>query len=309
MSTRQYIGARYVPKFANPIAWDSANSYEALEIVTYNNTSYTSKKPVPVGVAITNNEYWVATGNYNAQVEQYRQEVETLAEKVVVYGARSVKDYGAVGDGVTDDTAAIKTAIQAVNSEYPILYFPAGTYLVSEDLTLHSNMMVLGDGVNSVVQRAGQDDSHYWIFSIYNLQNVTVKNIKIVGDKNTHTGSGGEWGFGIAIYRSDSITVDACSIVDCWGDGIYVGSPEDIAAGMVPPSNIIIKNCVISGCRRQGISVTCVDGIVIRNCKITDISGTAPQSGIDFETNRAFEYYKMLWLRIAILLIITVIFL
>ena len=52
MATRQYIGARYVPKFANPIAWDSANSYEALEIVTYNNTSYTSKKPVPVGVGL-----------------------------------------------------------------------------------------------------------------------------------------------------------------------------------------------------------------------------------------------------------------
>ena len=80
MGTRQYIGARYVPKFANPIAWDSANSYEALTIVTYNGTSYTSKKSVPAGTAITNTEYWVATGNYNAQVELYRQEVERLAE-------------------------------------------------------------------------------------------------------------------------------------------------------------------------------------------------------------------------------------
>lgn len=78
MATRQYIGARYVPKFADPIEWDNARSYEALEIVTYLGTSYTSKKSVPVGTAITNSEYWVATGNYNAQVEEYRQEVEAL---------------------------------------------------------------------------------------------------------------------------------------------------------------------------------------------------------------------------------------
>ena len=59
MPTRQYVGARYVPKFANPIEWDSNRSYEALEIVTYLNNSYTSKKPVPVGTDITNGEYWV----------------------------------------------------------------------------------------------------------------------------------------------------------------------------------------------------------------------------------------------------------
>ena len=82
MSTRQYIGARYVPKFANPIEWNSARAYEALEIVTHLQTSYTSKKPVPAGTAITNTEYWVATGNYNAQVEQYRQEVEEYSKDI-----------------------------------------------------------------------------------------------------------------------------------------------------------------------------------------------------------------------------------
>lgn len=85
MSTRQYIGARYVPKFANPIEWDSARSYEALEIVTYLGTSYTSKKNVPAGTAITNTTYWVATGNYNAQVAEYKAEVDALKEGVKGY--------------------------------------------------------------------------------------------------------------------------------------------------------------------------------------------------------------------------------
>ena len=44
----------------------------------------------------------------------------------------SVKDFGAVGDGIVDDTVAIQTAINYVsNSVYETLYFPAGTYKFS----------------------------------------------------------------------------------------------------------------------------------------------------------------------------------
>lgn len=91
MPTRQYVGARYVPKFANPIQWDSNNIYEPLEMVTYLNNTYTSKKPVPQGVDINNKEYWVLTGNYNAQVEQYRQEVEALKETITGVNANTKK--------------------------------------------------------------------------------------------------------------------------------------------------------------------------------------------------------------------------
>lgn len=85
MATRQYVGARYVPKFAEPIGWVKENSYEALTIVTYLNNSYTSKKPVPANTDITNEEYWAVTGNYNAQVEQYRQETINYIERVEQY--------------------------------------------------------------------------------------------------------------------------------------------------------------------------------------------------------------------------------
>lgn len=79
---RQYIGARYVPKFATPIEWNSALSYEPLTIVTHLGNSFTSKIPVPAGVDISNNLYWVNTGNYNSQVETYRQDVERLRNEV-----------------------------------------------------------------------------------------------------------------------------------------------------------------------------------------------------------------------------------
>ena len=76
---KHYVGARYVPKFASPVEWAPSTSYEALTIVTFNNASYTSKVPVPptVGNPANNPQYWALTGNYNAQMEQYRQETET----------------------------------------------------------------------------------------------------------------------------------------------------------------------------------------------------------------------------------------
>lgn len=71
MALRQYIGARYVPKFYENGEWTANTAYEALTIVTRNGNSYTSKKPVPasVGAPESNPEYWVSTGIYNAQLE------------------------------------------------------------------------------------------------------------------------------------------------------------------------------------------------------------------------------------------------
>lgn len=87
MAERQYVGARYVPKFFDGFGgmspeWIRGVSYEALTIVTHLGNSYTSKKPVPADIEITNSEYWALTGNYNAQVEQYRQETANVAERL-----------------------------------------------------------------------------------------------------------------------------------------------------------------------------------------------------------------------------------
>lgn len=71
----QYIGARYVPLFADPIEWDSSRAYEPLTIVLYQGNSFTTRQYTPAGIEITNEEFWAETGNYNAQVEQYRKEV------------------------------------------------------------------------------------------------------------------------------------------------------------------------------------------------------------------------------------------
>lgn len=86
MAVRQYIGARYVPIFGrkgeDSIQWDNTGTYEPLTVVLYQGNSYTSRQFVPVGIDITNEDYWAETGNYNAQVEQYRQEVLGFDDRI-----------------------------------------------------------------------------------------------------------------------------------------------------------------------------------------------------------------------------------
>lgn len=99
----QYIGARYVPIFGRKgeatIEWDNTAPYEPLTIVLHQGNSYTSRQYVPTGVDILNEDFWANTGNYNAQVEQYRQEAltaQTVAsaanDKLAAMGVHTTQD-------------------------------------------------------------------------------------------------------------------------------------------------------------------------------------------------------------------------
>lgn len=77
-----YTGARYVPLFADPIEWDINRAYEPLTIVVNQGNSYTSKQFVPTGIELTNTTYWAETGNFNGQLEQYKQIVEQVQSQV-----------------------------------------------------------------------------------------------------------------------------------------------------------------------------------------------------------------------------------
>ena len=114
VGTRQYIGARYVPIFGRKdeesIEWDNTGEYEPLTIVLYQGNSYTSRQFVPVGVEITNQEFWAITGNYNAQVEMYRR--ETAAAREVADDALAAA--GAAQDDI--DTLLPKADFDAENT-------------------------------------------------------------------------------------------------------------------------------------------------------------------------------------------------
>lgn len=156
---RQYIGARYVPKFYEnsdgTSEWRSGVIYEPLTIVTWNGNSYTSKRAVPaeIGDPSLNPGYWVATGNYNQQIDAILEAMQTLQgelnkgyQKIVLLSDSYGADAATGGDSWISQTITelgsrvIHSKFWGgagfgwnVNSEY---YFPA---LFSNDLTADSS--------------------------------------------------------------------------------------------------------------------------------------------------------------------------
>lgn len=117
-----------------------------------------------------------------------------------------------------------------------------------------------------------------YIFLINESENVRITGKgSITGDKINHKGTTGEWGMGIHIVNSNKVEVNGISVRDCWGDCIYIGKES---------SDIMIQSCTLNNGRRQGISITSAKKVIIKNCVITNVSGTAPEYGIDIEPNK-----------------------
>lgn len=113
--------------------------------------TFTVAPPLSSSIEIMTNETGVINSG-NATAISYtltapgavQQTVQTKLEQYV-----SVKDFGAVGDGVADDTAAIQAAIDA--AENGELYFPAGDYKITSSISIPGRITVRGAGVRQTI--------------------------------------------------------------------------------------------------------------------------------------------------------------
>ena len=130
--------------------------------------------------------------------------------------------------------------------------------------------------INGTIVIVPNNLKRYHIIQLFG-DNISVKgNGEIIGDKHTHQGKDGEWGMGIDLKSANNVTISGLTIKDCWGDCIYVGGGS---------KDVKIEKCVIDHGRRQGISITSADRVLIRDCKISNIGGTNPEYAIDVEPN------------------------
>jgi polygalacturonase len=201
-------------------------------------------------------------------------------------GALNVKSYGAKGDGVTDDTAAIQAALDAGAGKS--VFFPAGTYMILADgfrdggqggIVPHDNTHLFLDP-NAVLKAKPTSSSDYNVVRIEKVDGVTLVGGTIQGERDAHTGSGGEWGYGIGIYGATNLTIQGVTVRDSWGDGIFI-EEADITAVM--SRNVIVRGVLATNNRRQGMSIIGVRNMVVIDSVFEKTNGTLPQAGVDIE--------------------------
>ena len=100
----------------------------------------------------------------------------------------SIKDFGATGDGVTDDAPAINAAIAQLLQGYPTsgniavtLYFPAGTYLINSTILLYPYLSIKGAGANCTTILAASGTSMIYMMQTADSLGQTGANIGLNG--------------------------------------------------------------------------------------------------------------------------------
>jgi len=183
-------------------------------------------------------------------------------------------------DGSEDYTVFIQNALNRENK----IIMPNFPILINEKgLNINNNTSIFFQSKSQLIIKPN-DKTNYGIINIINKININLYNARIIGDRYTHLNDKGEWGMGINLIDSKNIKIINPKISECWGDGIYIGTKENIS------ENVIISGGYVDNNRRNGISIISGKNITIENIVLANTNGTFPMAGIDLEPNNRNEY-------------------
>ena len=202
----------------------------------------------------------------------------------------SVKDFGAVGDGVTDDTAAIQAAIDAVSAAGGgILTFEPKTYIVRNTsglgcLIAKSNVSLIGAGASTVIKLGAAAGACALLYSASAVSNIDIEGIVFDGNSAVITTQDT---YGVRLENVTRLNVDNCVFQNLRLDGLLLGLTT--LAKQVTIENSIFQNIGVVGVGANGIRVYHSRGLLVNANYFYDFIispiDTNPTSGGDLETN------------------------
>lgn len=151
----------------------------------------------------------------------------------------SVKDFGAVGDGVTDDWAAVRAAL---DSNPKAVYFPPGTYYLSKTLNLKRTVKLYGDGAFDAAMQFPSilkfSDNIVGVFVHRSNTNASDTGVPVIVSPAT-TGADGSIIENLAVLR---------------GTGTKV-TPDGTSHGIWLKARALIRNVTVAGFAGNGVHI------------------------------------------------------
>lgn len=148
-----------------------------------------------------------------------------------MYRVFNVKDYGAIGDGSTDDITAIQNTINAATAANGgVVFFPAATYIISSSIVPKSNVTLMGVKDASILKMSASNGRTIYLVNAA-LSNFTIDSMTFSGSVNS---------FPTVPTRTRTTSGNGAETA------IYISGDQDpflVGGGAI--SNFTMRNCKI----------------------------------------------------------------
>ncbi|QEC79465.1 glycosyl hydrolase family 28-related protein [Mucilaginibacter ginsenosidivorax] len=231
----------------------------------------------------------------------YSTEKKPLVKHVIISDILNVKDAGAAGDGIHDDTKAICDAMrQARSSGISSVYFPAGTYLIKQHgdkpgiIKLLNGISLIGSGIANchIILSGGRTNPNSIFYQAWweepSIDNIVIDGIDFDGnlDKQKYDA---EYQFchALSINNGKNIEVKNCKFQSFRGDGLLFGDTFEQTLNARIVTNVAVHNCIFFNIYREGAMFCCVNGASFYN-NLVHGNGYLV-GGVDIERHSANE--------------------
>lgn len=209
---------------------------------------------------------------------------EFFPKAMTVY---NVKAYGAVGDGMTNDTVAINTAI--ADGAGARIYIPSGTYMVDGAIVIPSGTMLFGDGADSVLKmsdtynqygftpitwRSNKGTVYSLITTEEDSENIVLRDFSVVGGAKTTVD--GIWG--ITIYKASHCLIENVNVSNINYVADRTGEVYAFGLFIFQSDDVTVKGGKYEYCGYENIGGEYCNHVLVKGCYL----GTAWRVPIQF---------------------------
>jgi hypothetical protein len=212
----------------------------------------------------------------------------------------NVKDYGASGNGASDDLPAIQAAVRAAESRFdrqpvlvtnrvsqaPLVYFPPGTYRIDGTITVTRQLMVRGEGMTTSLVTSTAD-APVFLLKMGTLRLYAPPTLHGLGIVGSYAGRPHAFRrqTGILLLHNAASTdataaIEHCALVGCGGHGFFSDTRGN---------TIRLERCLIQTNQLDGIHLA---GAYSTNCRILDNVVRENRRGLAFEPEPGARWFS-----------------